>query len=221
MSARYWAFLAVVVLGVCTSLLTVEGGRAASPEARAVVLLPVALGGRHIRERWDNIRPQRSIEEGAIYAGAATLAEVQLDFYRNSPSRHNGAICYLTQGESVLWDRPRVLPLKQGTAQFDVLLLRGQNQLRIIAATECAASGCAEADVEELQNPGKTIRLSLRDPHDASWSFVPVSVAMTRTVTGSDDEDAVGAQMEQDLMAALREIDLAPARRLAVLQVRH
>lgn len=217
---RYGALLAVLVLGVALSLVTVDSGRAASPEARAVVLLPQGLGARHIRERWNNPQPRRALEEGALYAGAATLPEVQLDFYRNSPVRHNGAICYVSQGESVLWERPQVLPLKAGTAQFDVLLLRGMNQLRIVAATECAAAGCAETDLHEMSE-GTRLRLAVRDARTAGESFVPVSVVMTRTVVGTDDEEAVGAAMEQDLRAALRELDLSPARRLAGLQSGH
>jgi hypothetical protein len=219
MSARYWAFLAVVALCVSVSFFTVDGGRAATADARAVALLPASLGGRHIRERWSNARPRRSVEEGAVYAGPATLPEVQLDFYRNSPVRHNGAVCYIVRGETVVWNRLQEVPLRQGTAQVAMLLLRDADGLRIIAATECAADGCAEGDIRELKGQKKHLSVAVHDIHD-TWSFVPVSVAMTRTVASPDDEEAVGVQMEQDLLAVLRELDLTPARRLAALQTR-
>lgn len=216
MNARCGAFLALVVLGVSASLLWVDGGRAASPAARSLVLLPATLGGRHVLERWDNPLAQGTLEEGAVYGGPANVPAVQLDFYRNSPRRHNGAGCYAARGESVLWDRPRVLATLAGRTQFDVVLLRGLNQLRIVAATECAATGCSESGIGGELNQGTQVRLL--DMQGRRWSFVPVSVVIVRTVLGTQDEDAVGAEMQHDLEAVLREIDLTPAEKLAALQ---
>jgi hypothetical protein len=172
MSVSYWAFLAVVALCVSASFFTVDGGRAATPDAAAVALLPATLGGRHIRERWSNELPRLTVEEGAVYAGPATLPEVQLVFYRNSPVRHNGTVCYIARGETVVWTRLQEVPLRQGTAQVAMLLLRDADGLRIIAARECAVDGCAEGDIRELKGQTRHLSLAVHDIHD-NWSFHP------------------------------------------------
>lgn len=212
MTLRYWLFLALVVLGSAASAVIVPGAKVASPEARAVVLVPQTLGGRPVKERWVNVQRGGVVEDGALFAGVAGAPEVQLDFYRNRASRHNGALCYMMKGESVVWDRPQVLPTRDGSSQFDVVLLWGSSQLRVIAATECTPEGCAETDIA-----GKGARLRLQD---RGVNVVPVSVALTRPVGAEDDLDAVGDQLLRDLKAALQETDLAPARQLASLQTR-
>lgn len=193
--ARYGAFLAVVVLGlVSSSIFVVDSGQAASPQANAVVLLPAGIGPRHVKRRWHNLLPGHTIEEGASYAGAADVPPVQLDFYRNSLMRHNGAKCYMVQGESLLWDRPAVLKTLGGSPEFDVVLLRGQNQLRIVAATECAVNGCADSDSSDPL--GESARLLLmHDWGSKPLAFVPVSVVMVRTVVDPAAEEAIGAEM--------------------------
>jgi hypothetical protein len=221
MSSKYLAFLAVVAAGLILRMFVIDGGKITSPEASAIVLLPATLGERHITKRWHNLLGSTTIEEGALYAGGANVPAVQLDFYRNSPVRHNGVVCYMTQGETMIWDKPRVLRTHDGTAQLDVALFRGGGQLRIAAATECSVQGCAESSFnDEIATGSEVHQQSWRlQASSVRWSVVPVSVVMARTVRGADDEDAVAADMERDLETALQQIDLTPARKLAALQV--
>jgi len=215
MNARLLAFAVLVVSATAASGMQERSWtRQASPAAAAVVLVPETLGERSISKRWNNLLRGGIVEDGAVFSGASGVP-VQLDFFRNRPTAHNGINCYLLEGESLTWERPQVLQMATAPAQFDVALLSSNDSLRLIAATECSAGGCNEHGLwgEPVGN-SKLRWTSANAPHEA---VVPVSIVLSSPLDGAEPA-VVEARLMSQLQDAARLIDLAPAQKLASLQ---
>ena len=204
MNTKLAAFVALVVCygSVSAKYWPISPDQTA-PERADIVLLPQMIGDRQIVRQWNNDLESGDIEQGAVYA-TAKGTPVQLDFFRTRFHAHNGVACYLSEGESLVEDGLRTLKTSTDGAVFDVALLRSENALRIVAATECAANQCAEQPVSA---PLQAAFLPQR-------SLVPTSIMLTRPV-GKDDGAAVAAQLNRELEEVIAQINLEPARRLA------
>jgi len=215
MNLKLFAFAVLVVSGTAVSGMQQRSwSRQPSAEAGAVVLLPDSIGERRIVKRWNN--PQRSgaIEEGAVYA-AGSDTSVQLDFFRNSGSAHNGVGCYLLEGESLAWERTQTLRMADASAEFDVALLSSNEGLRLVAATECGPLGCTEHGLWGAAVIGSELRW--QGYSKVEQSVVPVSIMLASPLDG-EDPAAVEARLMSKLEDVIGKIDLAPAQKLASLQ---
>jgi hypothetical protein len=203
--------------------LTVAGGRWADARSRlpvndaaaAIELLPASIGAAQPVGYWKNPLGGSLVEEGALYSAAGSKDSIQLDFLRNSMHPHNGAGCYLTQGERFLSQALKTVQTRNGTAVFDVVLTRAERQLRVTAASECRVDGCTE-NVVEFGAPWrywdfKTLFYPDRRP------VVPISIVLLRDV-----QDVPEAQMPeeqqrllQEFQKLLEQFDPTPAQRLA------
>lgn len=187
-----------------------------TPEAGdEVQILPEQIGAySKTTEQWRNERPAGLIEEGAKYA-AATGLPAQLDFYRHDPQSHNGLGCFLLLGETLLWEHVQRLPVKNGFADFDLGLAQTRESLRMVAASECRASGCSEVPLV-LKSLGDFKKLASQLVTESTNAVVPVSIVLTAPTAERDP--AMEAELMRQLHSFIANLDLEPARRVAMLQ---
>lgn len=189
----------------------------AGTEAASIVLLPHTLTGYKPTQRWRHPLYGSTIEEGALYSAlSGDGTTVQLDFYRNTRLPHNGAYCYLMQGETLQSDSLRTVKLSTGNAIFDIVTLRTNNHLRLVAATECFAQGCSEKRSTSIDMPWLTTWHLKALASTASPAVVPFSIVIEH----ADAEGQVGptiteAQLLDELLRTAAKLDLEPAQRLA------
>lgn len=215
MNLKLLAFAALVICGTAASgMQEFSMRRSVSPAAASVVLVPETIGPLRIAQRWNNPQRDGAVEQGALYNAASGVA-LQLDFFRNRAYMHNGIGCYLMEGESLAWERPRTLRMASADAQFDLALLSTGDGLRLVAATECTAEKCVERTLwgqavagSQLRWDGATRRLQ---------SVVPVSIVLSSPLNG-EEPAVVEARLMSQLQDAAGLIDLAPAQKLAALQ---
>ena len=190
-----------------------------SAQAHAVVLLSQTLDGLPIAQRWDNPRPNGTVEQGALYATDGNkVAGIQLDYYRHSPTLHNGIGCYLTQGERLLSQRMTPVRFADSTQEVDLALTRSVDQVRLIAATECGTDACNEQSLPFGRDFWRSLRLQSKPSTSTAESRVPVSIVMTAPLAAHQDPTATQAALLARFHRIAAQIDLAPARRLAALQ---
>lgn len=179
-------------------------------------LLPATIGSATIVRQWNNRQSPQVVEQGALYASNdPTDTPVQMDFFKGRPTTHNGMICYLFQGEVLLWQHLETIPTAGNPAIFDVGLTRADQQLRLIAATECTAQGCAEQPVP------------VSDYFWTQWSWknltqtrnpvVPMSIVLTRPI-GAEGLEATQSQLLTAFYHATAQLDLSPVQQLAAAQ---
>lgn len=188
----------------------------ASMEAASIVLLPQAVSGYKPTQHWHHPPFGSTIEEGALYSALnGNSTTVQLDFYRNTRLPHNGAYCYLVQGETLQSESLRTVKLLTGNAIFDVVILRANNHLRLAAATECSAQGCAETRPLTIDTLWLTWRLKSFTP-TANPAVVPFSIVIDHTdATGQDASAITEAQLLDEFLHTAAMLDLEPAQKLA------
>ncbi|HET8552120.1 MAG TPA: hypothetical protein VFM97_06575 [Gammaproteobacteria bacterium] len=210
----------VLGFGVLAHGLTPRHFAVANVNTAQVVLVPTTLGGAAQVERWRNPGAGSIVEVGALFAaGVHGAAPVILDFFRGYPHGHNGIGCFLNHGETLISEQLRRIETANESALFDVALLRTENQLRLVAATECAADGCAERAVltwKALWQQG--LRALTRSAPDG---VVPAAIILTHPLDAGiskAQEAAVAMQLRAELERVIANVDLEPAMRLAKAQ---
>jgi hypothetical protein len=139
------AVLAGVLAAFAVQHLWRTHARREKPVEPALALaVPEALGPYRAVEQWNNRLEGGVIERGAAYAepGSDARDAVVFDFFLNRRTRHNGALCYLYQGESLRWERKHTVSIDQRPVSFDLALLNADGGLRLAASTECSDTGC-------------------------------------------------------------------------------
>lgn len=199
--------------------------------ADAIQLAPAEIAGFERTEpHWRNLHEDGSVEEGSMYKAkrgiiptSAAEPNIQLDFYRAYNNRHNGQLCYLLQGETLLWTRRQAVQDPKQKTHVLLGLTQSDRQLRLTAATECYAQGCDEMSLgsEWAFNslPGAPLSKDKSELgiHDRGRGIVPMSVVMT-----TQFDEAHRAEAEQALLTQmnlfLEAFDFEPVKRLAELQ---
>ena len=218
------ATLAVIVAAANVANAYIELPVTPTANADAVTLLPDLVGDAQPVHHWKHPLSGAVIEEGALYQSSTGGPLIQLDFYRNSREPHNGAACYLLQGERLRSESLLTVQTRNGAATFDVMLSSDSRHLRLAAATECTAEGCTEQPV--LTPTALFWRKwdwrKLIDP--ARRPVVPTSIVLLQDWDEPDADRQAQAEQEiqQTFVQVAREVDLEPARRLAsALQADH
>jgi len=184
--------------------------------AGSINLLPAAIGSASIVRQWNNVRSQQVIEQGALYASNDPAdTPVQLDFFKGNPDTHNGVICYLFQGEALLWQHLETVPTAGKPVIFDLGLTRAGQQLRLVAATECTAQGCTEQPVPV--NDYFWTQWSLKNLTQPRTPVVPMSIVLTRPI-GAGGLEATQSQLLTAFYHATAQLDLSPVQQLAAAQ---
>ncbi len=207
-----------MVCAAQTQLATESRDRAAREGGDHVALLPATIGDYRIGEHWRNALPLGALEEGAIYSPALsdrTADPIQLDFFRNSRSAHNGIGCYLTKGEAPLRRTLRGVRLHDTTAVFDVAVLLADNRLRLVAATECTGHSCSEEGLSA--EDGRHWRVHIGFPSSRRDGVVPFSLVLTRAI-GAEGIDSAQSRLLDEFELLATQIDLIPAQHLAQMQ---
>jgi hypothetical protein len=224
MRAKFIALALLISAAFGTShALGVRDTVAASSEAATIVLLPDTLAGYHIERSW-NQAPFNGLftgpvrEEGALYSPVVADSgdPIQLDFFRNTRVPHNGVRCFLLRGEMLRSESMHTVQTRGGSAVFDVAFMEAEHHLRLAAATECLAEGCAETDTARVgRAPWQ--HWSLHPSRLANdKAVVPFSIMIERG--NLSDPDAVAAaetQLMHEFEATAAQLDLQPAQRLA------
>ena len=165
--------------------------------ANELQIVPTRIG-RFVRteKQWKIIRDDGVIEEGAMYSddahGSKTLdgAPVQLDFYRAYNKPHNGLLCYIGQGERLLWTRHFILQNPNQSIRFLIGLTESDGQLRLTAATECDSDHCDEESFD------KEWHFRRPSAHQRSIEgIVPMSVVIIQPTAGANP-----VQVERELI---------------------
>jgi hypothetical protein len=179
-------------------------------------LLPANIGSAAIVEKWNNRQSAQVVEQGARYASNDSAdTPVQLDFFKGRPNTHNGIICYLWQGEALLWQRLESVATAGRPAIFDVGLTRAGQQLRLVAATECSAESCTE---QPLPVSGYLwTQWRWKNLIQTGNPVVPVSIVLSRPI-GAEGLEATQSQLLAAFYHAAALIDLSPAQQLAAAQ---
>jgi hypothetical protein len=185
-----------------------------SMEDAAVILVPSALDGFDKGSQWNHVLQGTTVEQGALYSPLAGGSEVQLDFYRNSASPHNGAGCYLSQGERLRSQQMMMLPTQTGAESFLVTFMTDGHQLRLVASTECRAEGCSEEKV----HTGFRLDVFSGLFQERSAGVVPVSIVLRRPYDSRDDLATHEAALLTQARQFLQQLDLSTARQLASQQ---
>lgn len=220
-------YVKLFVLSACVLGFVLLGGGvspaqlgAVNTDTRDIVLVPTTLGRAARVEQWRHPGDGTVVEVGATFAaGIHGPAPVILDFFRGDPRVHNGIGCFLNKGETLASENLRTLNTANGTALFDIALLRTENQLRLVAATECTAAGCAERAVLTWKALWKQGLKALVRP--APDGVVPAAIILTHPLDAGMSkagEAVVAAQLLAELERAAAAVDLSPAMRLAKAQ---
>ena len=212
---RLAAFAVTVLAGVAfTNAVHARIYAPASGAASSIVLLPSSIDGLSMWRHWDNALGG-AVEQGAEYSNAEIGRSVQLDFFRNVRTRHNGALCFVGRGERVRSESVRAVQLHDGAAVFDILVTRAEQQLRLVAATECQAGGCSEEE-SGVVKPWRHLEMRSLFGGDPQ-PVVPVSIILMRDLPGEDAQSLAATEsvLKQDFERAAAQLDLEPARRLA------
>jgi hypothetical protein len=212
MNAKLAVLAGLIALFAVLSIFAQPQLRPVAATASGIALVPAAVGEYLPVNSWHTELRGDLVEEGAVFAPSAGAGDpVQLDFFRNGRKTHNGIGCFLNQGESLLNENIRTLQTASGQIQFDVALLRTEDTIRIVAATECSARGCSE------QALPLEFSFAALSQGSIDYGVVPVSVTLMHP-SGTTSESDTETLLEQELSKAISAIDLQPARRLAALQ---
>jgi hypothetical protein len=225
MKLKIWVWAVFVVFLMALSDLKFKSS-SVSKEAAQLELLPAEVGAFHRdAEHWKILRPDDSIEEGAMYRGEQHPdVRIQLDFYRQYDKEHNGMLCYVGQGEELMWQRQVVLNANDSNVVIALGLTRFEHQLRLIAATECYADGCQEmpfSDQWGIQVP-HSARIHRAQKMTAlaqriGIGIVPMSMVLTMSFEEDEREKA-----EEKMLSAMNQFiasfDFSQPIKLARLQ---
>lgn len=184
--------------------------------ARALTLLPQQIDGMKIVREWSQKLPTGTIENGANYGGDEPGRWIQLDFFRRASHVHNSAICYIDQGERLIWQSVQSLPFATTSAQVDLALLRLPGQLRLVASTQCGVNACVSRALPTWH--GFAIDLLSGRTGPAMSAVVPVSLVVTADVAAGEDWSSVRSSLMARVRRAVVDVDLRPAQQLAALQ---
>lgn len=208
--------IVVATLVSAKQILTEPGFSSASQAAAdALVLVPVAIAGYEIQRRWRHPLNGAVVEDGAVYSPVSGIGSaIQVDYFRNALTPHNGAGCYVGQGERL---RSQALMSLAGvagsSATFMVATMTDGRHLRVAASTQCYAGRCEE----QLIPTGWRAAASLAMFDDTRQAVVPMSVVLRQSYESGDDLAAVEAGLMSELKQAVSLIDLAAPMRLAAV----
>lgn len=132
--------------------------------------LPAAIGSFNKSRHWRSRIDLGAFEVGASYRDGQV--EAALDFLLGAEGPHNGVVCSLIQGYSLLDQRLRGIRTAGGSVVFDVALLRDDKGLALVASSECYPSGCSERMVADGPGVGLFFYSSPRG------AVVPVSIVV-------------------------------------------
>lgn len=220
MTARLVALAVVVAAALGLQLLLVKSrGGAEQAAGAAIALLPASLNGEAVATRWSNPQPGGVVEQGAVYGAAGgQKLPVQLDFYRNRDREHNGILCYVSQGEAILWHQFRDVATQGGTTRFEIAITDAGELLRLTAATECRKDGCTEREYSYRFGVPWTLLSTWRrfGGADDGEAVVPMSIVLQYPFPdNSRDRDAMQQELLRQFEAAAAATDLRPAQQLA------
>lgn len=198
--------------------------KSSNPLAQAIDLTPASMGlFKRQDQTWRILRKDGSIEEGAMYAlPDHPEASIQLDFYRQFNKEHNGLLCYLLQGETLVWTQTFVTYMHQQKITLLLGLTQSDNQLRLTAVTECYSDACIELDVSSAW----TIKLAPDSPaatgtlarsNQASKGVVPMSVVITQPYAAGQAQH-VEQQLVTVMHSFLKSFDFQTVMQLAEYQ---
>lgn len=211
------ASVIVLALALAGKALLGQRDAAVHPGGKSIQLVPSTLDGSKQLKHWRNELGGSIVEVGALYAAAGFgPAPVLLDFRRGDSHTHNGIGCFLNQGETLDSERLRRLKTANGSAVFDVGILRTPDKVRLIAATECTAQKCIQQKLPFLANFWKEWNLKNLIPRE-DGGVVPMAIILTRK-TGAAAAHATIALLQRELGKVAATVNLAPARRLAAVQ---
>lgn len=218
MLARFGVLIAFVLVFGFLGYRALGGHDPVRGDHRAITLVPSTLGRASVVKRWRNHLTGGRIETGALYAaGVYGAAPVLLDFYRNTARTHNGIVCFLDQGDTLVSQRLMRLRTAHGFVVFDVAVTHTLDQVHLIAATECTSRGCTTQKIPLLTNFWK--QWSLRNLLEAGpHGVVPAAVILTRKVTGQGSRATAIVALRAELLRVIPYIDFSRARRLAAAQ---
>lgn len=215
--------LAVLVCGLWSvhvpiSLQTHAGAAAEIP------LLPLRIGEfQRTASMWKLKHSSNTSEEGAMYVlpSSATSIPVQLDFFRFSNKPHNGLICYLGQGERLNWLQKKILNASTHPVNVLLAMTESENQLRLVATTECYADHCAEENIQSRLGFSLPDFAPLKMLHKGSvfapHGVVPLSIVMKADIHG-DNRDQLEREMRTQMTAFLDVFDFSQVQRQAAIQ---
>jgi hypothetical protein len=208
-----------------------------NPLAEAIELTPPRMGSFVRQSQTWKIRFSAGhIEDGALYSNAE-LPEVpiQLDFYRGLNKDHNGLVCYLAQGETLLWIHTRSMSHHGQDITMQWGLTRSEDQLRLTAVTVCGPNRCHaparptqwSLNIQHVLGLGKTAPGPPNpspDPQDArgdsidrSRGLVPMSIVITQRFSAGQQE-RVQQLLQDRLQLFLEAFDFDSVMQLARLQ---
>lgn len=211
----------IVALGIVVTTLVSAKQMLTEPDfspasqaaADALVLVPEVIAGYEVQRRWRHPLTGPVIEDGALYSPVSGVGNaVQIDYYRNALGPHNGAVCYVGQGERL---RSQALMSLTGvggrSATFMVATMTDGRHLRVAASTQCYAGRCEE----QLIPTGWRAIASLAMFDDSRRAVVPMSLVLRQSYESGDDLAAIEAGLVDELKQAVALIDLAVPMRLA------
>lgn len=220
--------LRVVMLGLVLASLGLsglwQGFRLDRHEGQVLppFVLPENLAEYQSSDGWNHDAGGGVIEQGATYPDPETgrRGAVVVDLFLHRPTRHNGSICYLYQGEALRWEHPQILDAGPGTTpvNFDMTMFVADAGMRLVGTTECVSGQCQgrplpfwnahqqRLDLRLLLAP---LALYQRAPDGA----VEVMVSMFEEL-GNGGEQAATARLQERFarIAPLLHVDTLTAR---------
>jgi hypothetical protein len=190
-----------------------------NPLADAIDLVPLRIGSFQRQSQiWKIDRSDGAIEEGAMYAKVSEPEHaIQLDFYRAYNKAHNGLLCYLGQGETLLWTQSMVLNHKHHAIQLLLGMTQSDHRLRLTAATECFAEHCHEEFLPTQWSVHTTPGWFWSDSGvelKPTAGLVPMSIVLQQSFSEGQQAHIQHAMMQR-LQAFLDAFDFAPVMALA------
>jgi len=224
MRFKLLALALVATAAACAGTIVVRDRGVVAPDAaaQAIVLLPQTLNGYALQQRWHNSRPDDVIEEGALYAATAqpmpgegvATEGVQLDFFRNARRAHSAALCNVRKGERLRSETLRTLKTRTGTAAFNLAFLSTDQELRLVAGTQCSNQRCVEMPSMVSAPWDSWNWKSITAP--AAEAVVPTAIVLVRRhITSEQGMASAQQQMVDEFERDVADLDLLPAQRLA------
>ena len=191
------------------------------PDRSYEYLLPATIGKFHVVNRWRNVTPYQTIEQGATYQDSTGKQTAQFAIMLNYPGDHNALSCYLTRGMALRENRTEQVQAADSPAKFDVgffgdqSLNGAEHSTLFVASTECRAGGCLEPPSAWWSAPHVAWSMSAKTQHERANLAMPIPLSITFQSLGSAGE----TQDQQQALLQFRELvsnfKLIPLRELA------
>jgi hypothetical protein len=178
------------------------------PEIKVAELFPATLGRFHRSEIWSTELDNSAREEAARYIGLAGEPAIDFSVIFDSRDEHNALACYITRGERLTHQWAQSMPTANSPAIFDLGVLDTPEGVRMVASSQCRASGCSRL------KPGGW--LGAMSTFASSRKEAPIPIAIVTSPVAIDkNQETTMSGIEAALGQFVRQIDGALMQKLA------